>query len=243
MALAKHTGETASDRDHMVETQLAGRGVSQPRVLEAMRQVPRELFVSPEIAEFAYHDTPLPIAEGQTISQPYIVALMIEAAGVKPGDHVLDVGTGSGYAAAALSLSAAEVYTIERHRALADEAAGRLRRLGYRNVRVRHGDGTLGWPEKAPFDAIIVAAGGPEIPEALRNQLKIGGRLVIPIGQLGRVQELVRVIRDGETRYHEEELGPVTFVPLIGEQGWAEPAVDGAPSFARVWPKPPAAPR
>src|SRR5947199_5542354 len=126
MALAKHTGETASDRDHMVETQLAGRGLSQPRVLEAMRQVPRELFVSPEVAEFAYHDTPLPIAEGQTISQPYVVALMIEAAGVKPGDHVLDVGTGSGYAAAAVSLIAAEVYTIERHQALADEAAGRL---------------------------------------------------------------------------------------------------------------------
>src|SRR3954464_494397 len=226
MALAKHTGETASDRDHMVETQLAGRGVSQPRVLEAMRQVPRELFVSPEIAEFAYHDTPLPIAEGQTISQPYIVALMIEAAGVKPGDHVLDVGTGSGYAAAALSLIAAEVYTIERHQALADEAAGRLRRLGYRNVRVRHGDGTLGWPEKAPFDAIIVAAGGPEIPEALRNQLKIGGRLVIPIGALGKEQHLVRVVRDTEHAFHEDDLGPVQFVPLIGAQGWEERDVE-----------------
>jgi protein-L-isoaspartate(D-aspartate) O-methyltransferase len=226
MALAKHTGETASERDHMVETQLAGRGVSQPRVLEAMRQVPRELFVSPEIAEFAYQDTPLPIAEGQTISQPYVVALMIEAAGVKPGDHVLDVGTGSGYAAAALSLIAAEVYTIERHQALADEAAGRLRRLGYRNVQVRHGDGTLGWPEKAPFDAIIVAAGGPEIPEALRNQLKIGGRLVIPIGALGKEQHLVRVVRDTEHAFHEDDVGPVQFVPLIGAQGWEERDVE-----------------
>src|SRR3954463_12534309 len=146
MALAKHTGETASDRDHMVETQLAGRGVSQPRVLEAMRQVPREVFVSPEVAEFAYHDTPLPIAEGQTISQPFIVALMIEAAGVRPGDKVLDVGTGSGYAAAVLSRIAGKVYTIERHRALADAARRKFTRLGYGNIEVRHGDGSLGWP-------------------------------------------------------------------------------------------------
>src|SRR3954471_15833258 len=151
MALAKHTGETASDRDHMVETQLAGRGVSQPRVLEAMRQVPRELFVSPEVAEFAYHDSPLPIAEGQTISQPYIVALMIEAAGVKPGDRVLDIGTGSGYAAAILAEIAGKVYTIERHRALADAARRLFAELGYSNVELRQGDGTLGWPEAAPF--------------------------------------------------------------------------------------------
>src|SRR3954469_6128681 len=222
MALAKHTGETASERDHMVETQLAGRGVSQPRVLEAMRQVPRELFVSPEVAEFAYHDTPLPIAEGQTISQPYIVALMIEAAGVKPGDHVLDVGTGSGYAAAALSLIAAEVYTIERHQALRDEAAGRLRRLGYRNVRVRHGDGTLGWPEKAPFDAIIVTAGGPEIPDTLSRQLRTDGRLVIPVGREERFQRLIVRRRIGEDSFEDEDLGSVAFVPLIGAHGWKQ---------------------
>ena len=230
----------SAERERMVASQVARRGVTDKRVLDAMRQVPREAFVQAGMEEFAYEDSPLPIAAGQTISQPYIVALMIEAAGIKPGDKVLDVGTGSGYAAAVLSRMAATVYSIERHRELADNARGTLERLKYTNVEVRHGDGTLGWADAAPFDAILVAAGGPEVPEALRRQLKIGGRLVIPIGELGGTQELVKVIRDGEDRFHEEDLGPVTFVPLIGEAGWQEPAVDAAPAFARLWPRRPA---
>ena len=195
------------ERDRMIAFQVASRGVTDPRVLDAMRQVPREAFVCAGLEEFAYQDAPLPIEEKQTISQPYIVAVMIEAAEVKPGDRVLDVGTGSGYAAAVLSRIAGKVYTIERHRALVDVATKRLTALGYGNVEVRHGDGTLGWPENAPFDAIIVAAGGPEIPEALRQQLKIGGRLIIPIGALGYEQRLVKVVRDAEHAFHEEDLG------------------------------------
>jgi protein-L-isoaspartate(D-aspartate) O-methyltransferase len=226
----------------MVELQIAGRGITDPHVLEAMRKVPRELFVAHGFEEFAYQDSPLPIAEQQTISQPYIVALMIQAAEVKPGDRVLDVGTGSGYAAAVLSRIAAKVYTIERHRALADAARRKFAELGYTNIEVRHGDGSLGWPEAAPFDAIIVAAGGPEVPEVLRRQLKIGGRLVMPIGLIGHVQELVKVVRDGEDQFHEEELGAVTFVPLIGEQGWPEAEMDGAPIMARMLRRPPVAP-
>ncbi|WP_300178408.1 protein-L-isoaspartate(D-aspartate) O-methyltransferase [Bradyrhizobium sp.] len=227
------------ERERMVASQVARRGVTDERVLDTMRQVPREVFVGVGMEEFAYEDSPLPIAAGQTISQPYIVALMIAAAQIKPSDRVLDVGTGSGYAAAVLSRLAAKVYSIERHRELANSARRALERLGYNNVEVRHGDGTLGWADAAPFDAILVAAGGPEIPEALRRQLKIGGRLVIPIGELGGTQELVKVIRDGEDRFHEEDLGPVTFVPLIGEAGWQEPAVDAAPAFARLWPRRP----
>ena len=228
------------ERERMITAQVVRRGVTDVRVLEAMRQVPREVFVHRGMEEFAYEDSPLPIAEGQTISQPYIVALMIEAAQITPSDRVLDVGTGSGYAAAVLSRLAAKVYSIERHRDLADSATRALSKLNYNNVQVRHGDGTLGWPEAAPFDAILVAAGGPEIPEALRAQLKIGGRLIIPIGELGGIQELVRVVRDGEDRYHEEDLGSVTFVPLIGAGGWAESTMDAAPASSRLWPRRPA---
>jgi len=231
----------AVDRDRMVDRQIAARGVTDPRVLEAMRRVPREAFVAEGCEEFAYEDSPLPIADGQTISQPYIVALMIEAAEVKPGDRVLEIGTGSGYAAAVLSRIAAKVYTVERHGALADTAKKRFARLGYRNIEVRHGDGTLGWPEAAPFDAIIVTAGGPEIPETLRGQLKIGGRLVIPVGVLVREQRLVKVVRDGENEFHEEDLGAVTFVPLVGEHGWSEQAGEGAAGGARPETRAPAA--
>ena len=216
--------EPTDDRNRMVDLQVARRGIRDPRVLEAMRQVPREAFVAPGLQEFAYEDTPLPIEEGQTISQPYIVALMIEAAEIKPGDRVLDVGTGSGYAAAVLSRLAGKVYTVERHLPLVETARKRFEQLGYRNIEVRHGDGTLGWPEAAPFDAILVAAGGPEVPETLRNQLKIGGRLIIPIGLLEKPLELVKVVRDGEKAFHEEELGAVNFVPLIGKHGWSETA-------------------
>ena len=236
------TQDRSAERARMIAAQVAGRGVSDARVLRAMRDVPREAFVRAGMEEFAYEDSPLPIAEGQTISQPYIVALMIAAAQIKAGDRVLDVGTGSGYAAAILSRLADRVYSIERHRGLADSARQALSKLKYNNVEVRHGDGTLGWADAAPFDAILVAAGGPEIPEALRSQLKIGGRLIIPVGELGGVQELVKVVRDGKDRYHEEDLGPVTFVPLIGAGGWAEPTVDAMPAFARVWPNQPAAP-
>ncbi len=222
-AAAGFAGAVA-ERERMVERQIARRGVNDPRVLAAMREVPREAFVAKGFEEFAYEDSPLPIEQGQTISQPYIVALMIEAAEVKPGDRVLEIGTGSGYAAAVLSRIAGKVYTIERHGPLAETAKERFAAIGYRNIEVRHGDGTWGWPEAAPFDAIIVTAGGPEIPDTLRSQLKVGGRLVIPIGALGGEQRLVRVMRKSEDTYHEDDLGPVAFVPLVGAHGWAEPA-------------------
>ncbi len=206
----------------MVRTQIAARGVRDPRILEAMRTVPREAFLPPELAEFAYEDHPLPIAEGQTISQPYIVALMTAALQLEPRDRVLEIGTGSGYAAAILGRVAHEVYTIERHGALADLATARLRTLGLDNVHVLHGDGTLGWHEHAPYDAIVVTAGGPEIPEALLAQLAVGGRLVIPIGEEKTLQQLVRVTREADGSLRRESLGDVRFVPLIGAQGWAE---------------------
>jgi protein-L-isoaspartate(D-aspartate) O-methyltransferase len=206
----------------MVSTQIAARGITDKHVLEAMRRVPREAFVDPGLEEFAYEDSPLPIAEGQTISQPYIVAAMTAAAEVSPGDRVLDVGTGSGYAAAVLAEIADEVYTIERHKPLADAARRRFERLGYGNVHVRHGDGTLGWPAAAPFDAIIVAAGGPEIPESLRSQLATGGRMIMPVGEIVHHQRLVKIVRRSEKEFEEQEMEAVRFVPLIGEQGWAD---------------------
>ncbi|HLE82759.1 MAG TPA: protein-L-isoaspartate(D-aspartate) O-methyltransferase [Thermoanaerobaculia bacterium] len=205
----------------MVEHQLERRGIADPLVLEAMRKVPREAFVPPELAEEAYADGPLPIGEGQTISQPYIVALMTEALELRGGERVLEIGAGSGYAAAVLAEIAAELYTVERHARLAEEAAARLTRLGYDNVHVRVGDGSLGWPEHAPFDAIVVAAGAPEVPEALKEQLAVGGRLVIPVGQGRTLQDLLRLRRLSETEYQREELGGVRFVPLVGEEGWS----------------------
>lgn len=227
-------------RRHMVKRQIEARGVRQPAVLEAMRAVPREAFLPPHLSEFAYDDTPLPIEEGQTISQPYIVAAMAEALRLGPDDKVLEIGTGSGYAAAVLGEIAAEVYTIERHRALADEASSRLDALGYANVHVLCGDGTLGWPEHAPFDAILVSAGGPSVPRALMEQLAPGGRMVIPVGTELRDQRLLRLTKqaDGETR--TEDLGGVRFVPLIGAAGFAEDAK--TPSAERVpTPEPPVA--
>jgi protein-L-isoaspartate(D-aspartate) O-methyltransferase len=212
--------DLADARTHMVRSHIAARGVRDPAVLEAMRTVPREAFLPPELEEFAYADAPLPIERGQTISQPYIVALMAAAARIRPGDRVLEVGTGSGYAAAVLGRIAHDVYTIERHEELASMAAERLARLGFRNVSVLHADGTLGWPEHAPYDAIVVAAGGPEVPPALLDQLAPGGRLVIPVGEGRGLQRLLRVTRGADGRVHEEELGDVRFVPLIGAQGW-----------------------
>ncbi|MBM1174731.1 protein-L-isoaspartate(D-aspartate) O-methyltransferase [Microvirga arabica] len=209
-------------RDRMIDIQIAKRGIRDPHILDAMRQVPREAFVDSGFEEFAYEDGPLPIGEGQTVSQPYIVALMIEAAEVKPSERVLEVGAGSGYAAAVMSRVAARVYAIERHPSLGGSAQERFRRLGYDNIDLRIGDGTLGWPDAAPFDAILVAAGGPEVPQALKEQLAIGGRLVIPIGGEERAQTLLKVTRTSQTDYEEEDLGGVMFVPLIGEQGWTE---------------------
>lgn len=205
-------------RARMVDTQIAGRGVC-GAVLEAMRAVPREHFVPESLAGRAYEDLALPIGEGQTISQPFIVGAMIAAAQVRPGDRVLEVGAGSGYAAAVLAQIARQVFAIERHRVLAEAAERRLAALGYGNIGLRVGDGTLGLPEEAPFDAILVAAAGPEVPLALKQQLAIGGRLVLPVGERGR-QKLCKVTRVEADRWETDKLFPVAFVPLIGSQGW-----------------------
>ena len=207
-------------RESMVVNQVAARGVRSENVLNAMREVPRELFVPNKLAEFAYEDSPLSIAAGQTISQPYIVAFMIEALGLRGGEKVLEIGAGSGYAAAVLGEIAGEVYTIEYIGELAKSAASILADLGYDNVQVLHGDGTLGWEEHAPYDGIVVTAGGPEIPESLQQQLKIGGRMIIPIGESRNFQELTRVTRVSEARFRSEDLAAVRFVPLVGAQGW-----------------------
>src|SRR4051794_26029738 len=213
--------DLSQTRERMVEIQIARRGVRDPRVLKAIREVPREAFVESGFEEFAYEDGPLPIGEGQTISQPYVVALMIEAAELEPSDRVLEVGAGSGYAAAVLSRIAARVHAIERHPELAASARRRLTELGYRNVDLHVGDGTRGWPEAAPFDAILVSAGGPDVPPALQEQLAIGGRLIIPVGR-EEGQQLRKITRTAAADYEEEALGTVAFVPLIGEQGWSE---------------------
>jgi len=227
----------AQRRDAMVDLQVARRGIRSPRVLQAMRAVPREKFVPERLREFAYEDSPLPIGDEQTISQPYIVALMIDALGLTGGESVLEIGTGSGYAAAVLAQIAGNVYTVERIGTLATRAAAAIAKLGCRNVHVRHADGSRGWVEHAPYDAIIVAAGGPELPESLKAQLRIGGVLVIPIGRDPRVQELVRVTRTAEDDFETEDIADVRFVPLIGDEGWTgkEP-VAGSPK-PRVRPK------
>ena len=208
-------------RLRMVRRQIAHRGVRDPLVLTALSEVRREEFLPADLREFAYDDSPLPIDQGQTISQPYIVALMTEALQLRGGERVLEVGTGSGYAAAILAQIAAAVYSVERYGQLATRAADILAAQGYANVHILQGDGTLGWPEHAPFDAIVVAAGGPEVPESLKTQLKIGGRLVIPVGRDRRFQELLRITRTSDEEYRTEELAEVCFVPLVGEAGWA----------------------
>lgn len=224
----------AARREQMVERQLAARGIRDPHLLKAMREVPREAFVPAALADHAYEDSPLPIEADQTISQPYIVALMIEAAGIAPGDKVLEIGAGSGYAAAVIGRIAERVIAIERHGELAALAEARMRRLGYDNVRIVHGDGSAGLAEEAPFAAILAAASGSHVPEILKRQLAIGGTLVMPIGEPGAVQSLVRMTRvDGET-YRTGDLGPVRFVPLIGEQGWNERGERPAPLAARL---------
>ncbi len=210
----------AKQRKRMVKRQIAARGLSSEPLLDAMGKVPRERFVPEFEAAFAYDDGPLPIGSGQTISQPFIVAFMIDALQLEGGEKVLEIGTGSGYAAAVLAEIAGEVYTIERIGELATRAISLLESLGYDNVHVRLDDGTLGWPEEAPFDGIVVTAGGPEIPHALKSQLRIGGRLVIPVGDSTTFQKLIRVTRTSEEDYESETLTSVRFVPLVGEQGW-----------------------
>ena len=203
----------------MVRRDIKERGISDPRVLEAMAAVPREAFVGPGQARRAYADGPLSIGEGQTISQPYVVAWMAEAAEVAAGDRVLEVGTGSGYAAAVLGRLAETVHTVERHAGLARDAAERLRDLGCDNVKVRHGDGNEGWSEHAPYDAIVVAAASPSVPGALRQQLRPGGRLVIPVGGRWSIQRLTRERRAESGEFVREELGAVRFVPLVDGPG------------------------
>lgn len=209
-------------RQQMVEQQLAARDIRDERVLAAMRRVPREAFVEAEHARAAYSDQPLPIGAGQTISQPYVVAKMAEAAELRETDRVLEIGTGSGYAAAVLAELVAEVFTVERHAELARQAEERLRSLGYRNVLARIGDGTRGWPEKAPFDAIVVAAASQSVPLQLQEQLEIGGRLIIPVGEPDGVQRLLRIVRVAANRFEEEDLGAVRFVPLVSGEAEGE---------------------
>jgi protein-L-isoaspartate(D-aspartate) O-methyltransferase len=244
MALAKQKllPDFAKLRREMVEQHIRARGVRSEKVLAAMGKVKREAFLPRELHEFAYEDAPLPIAAEQTISQPYIVALMIDALALAGGEKVLEIGTGSGYAAAVLAEIAGEVYTVERIGQLAEKSASVLAGLGYHNVHVLHGDGTRGWADHAPYDAIVVAAGGPKVPQALRAQLKIGGRLVIPVGDDPRAQELTRVTRISEDEFKQEDLADVRFVPLLGEQGFAAAAepfaaigsADLGPLLARI---------
>jgi protein-L-isoaspartate(D-aspartate) O-methyltransferase len=209
------------ERARMVRRQLARRGIRDQRVLDAMSTVPREQFVRPDLQQLAYQDSALPISRGQTISQPYIVALMAEALELRPEDRVLEIGTGSGYAAAVLSRLAREVHTMERLEALANGARECLDRLGYCNVTVHVGDGSLGLPEHAPYDAITVAAGGPTVPEPLQRQLAERGRLVVPVGPAASLQTLVRVRRTSRG-FEKEHLADVRFVPLVGKAGWNE---------------------
>jgi protein-L-isoaspartate(D-aspartate) O-methyltransferase len=210
----------ASQREAMVERQLRRRGIAEPEILEAFRAVPREAFVSAEFAHLAYGDHPLPIEADQTISQPYIVGLMIEAAAIKAGETVLEIGSGSGYAAAVISRIADRVIGIERQHDLVEVARERLRRLGYDNVEIIEGDGTKGWPDGAPYDAILAAASGSHVPEPLLAQVAPGGRIVMPVGEPGVVQELIKVTKQEDGIVKQENLGAVRFVPLIGEEGW-----------------------
>ena len=204
----------ARERKQMVEGQIEARGVADKRVLRAMETVPRHLFVPEDVRAYSYLDTPLPIGSGQTISQPYIVAFMTELLSLKEGDKVLEIGTGSGYQAAILSLIVREVYTIEIKRDLAKRAREILQRLGYDNVTVYAGDGYLGLPGEAPFDAIMITAATPEIPPALLDQLGTGGRMVVPVGQPSRTQNLTLVTKKSTGEISREELAPVLFVPL-----------------------------
>jgi protein-L-isoaspartate(D-aspartate) O-methyltransferase len=209
-------------RDRMVSEQLARRGIADAAVLDAFSRVPREEFVAPDLRRHAYDDGPLSIGYGQTISQPYVVAMTVEALALRGHERVLEIGAGSGYAAAILGVLAKEVDTIERIPELATTAAERLAALGFSNVHVHCADGTLGWLPNAPYEAICVAAGAPRPPQPLLDQLAIGGRLVIPHGDASS-QHLARIIRRDAHTFVEEDLGEVRFVPLVGAEGWPAP--------------------
>jgi len=214
-AVPSEPTEREAERADMVRRQIEARGVRDAQVLDAMRKVPRHRFVPEQQRSHAYEDRPLPIGHQQTISQPYIVALMTELADVKPGDTVLEVGTGSGYQAAVLAQMGAQVFSIEIIEPLAKKASALLSDLGYgKQVHVRHGDGYAGWPEHAPFDAVIVTAAPPRVPEPLKQQLKVGGRLVIPVGK--HYQSLIRLTRT-RSGFRQESVAPVQFVPMTGK--------------------------
>jgi protein-L-isoaspartate(D-aspartate) O-methyltransferase len=212
----------AAEREAMVERQLKRRGITEKMIIDAFLEVPREEFVSSEYAHLAYGDHPLPIEANQTISQPYIVALTIQAAGIGLRDKVLEVGGGSGYAAAVISRIAGKVIAIERQHDLVEVARERLKRLGYDTVEIVEGDGTKGCPEQAPFDAIVAAASGSHVPKAFVEQLAEGGSIVMPVGEPGWVQELVKVTKGPGGKLIQQNLGGVRFVPLIGEEGWKD---------------------
>jgi protein-L-isoaspartate(D-aspartate) O-methyltransferase len=213
----------SAEREAMVDRQLRRRGISDQHILDAFLAVPREEFIGAEHAHLAYGDHPLPIEAGQTISQPYIVALMIEAAEISAGDKVLEVGAGSGYAAAVISRIAERVIAIERQHELVEIASGRVQRLGYDNIQIVEGDGTKGWPDEAPFDAILAAASGTHVPRALIDQLADDGCIVMPLGGTGWAQQLVKVKKRPGGGLEQQNLGGVRFVPLIGEEGWKDP--------------------
>lgn len=210
------------EREEMVDRQLRRRGITEPQILDAFRAVPREAFISRAYTHLAYGDHPLPIEAGQTISQPYIVALMIQAAAIKYRDKVLEIGSGSGYAAAVISRIARRVIGIERQPELVRVALERLQRLGFENVSIFEGDGSKGWANEAPFDAILAAASGSHVPAPLISQLAPAGRLIMPIGEPDSVQQLVKVTKQEDGILKEQNLGSVRFVPLIGEEGWSD---------------------
>jgi protein-L-isoaspartate(D-aspartate) O-methyltransferase len=210
------------ERETMVERHLKRRGITEPHILDAFLEVPREAFIAGNNVHLAYGDHPLPIEAGQTISQPYIVGLMIQAAGIKRGDRVLEVGAGSGYAAAVISRIAGQVIGIERQPELVAVARQRLEKLGYDNVEIVEGDGTKGWRDGAPYDAILAAASGSHVPRPLVEQLAPGGRIVMPVGDPGWVQQLIKVTKTDDGTLIQQDLGGVRFVPLIGEEGWKD---------------------
>lgn len=207
-------------RQRMVAEQIISRGVNDERVLEAMRTIPRHLFVDEDYFPEAYYDHPLPIGDGQTISQPYIVALMTSCLELKGTEKVLEIGTGSGYQAAILAVVANEVHTVERVPRLAEKARRVLDLLNYKNIQIHVGDGSLGWPECAPYDCIITTAAAPEVPEGLIQQMKIGGRMVIPVGS--RWRQMLEVWQKTQQGVKKEEVLPVVFVPLLGAKGWQD---------------------